>query len=63
MLRNLGMDDLLARDTTSYEFFYSLPPELQRRLKQRDFCSYEDMCSYVAHVNRRLSTEDGEKNR
>ena len=55
----LGLDDLLANDTTSYEYYYSLPTEMQKRLRQRDFCSYEDMCGYVAR-NGGLRSSDGE---
>jgi len=43
----VGLSDLLDQDTTSYEFFYSLPRELQDEIKKRDFCSFKAMAEFV----------------
>ena len=33
----VGLSDLLDQDTTSYEFFYSLPRQLQDEIRKQDF--------------------------
>ena len=43
----VGLSDLLDQDTTSYEFFYSLPKELQDEIKKHDFSSFEAMTEFV----------------
>lgn len=43
----IGLSDLLDQDTTSYEFFYSLPRELQEEIRKQDFSSFEAMTEYV----------------
>lgn len=43
----VGLSDLLDQDTTSYEYFYSLPQELQDEIKKHDFSSFEEMTEFV----------------
>lgn len=43
----VGLSDLLDQDTTSYEFFYSLPRELQDEIKEHDFTSFKAMADFV----------------
>ena len=43
----VGLSDLLDQDTTSYEFFYSLPQELQDEIKEHDFSSFKAMADFV----------------
>lgn len=43
----VGLSDLLDQDITSYEFFYSLPKELQDEIKKHDFSSFEAMTEFV----------------
>ena len=43
----VGLSDLLDQDTTSYEFFYSLPRELQDEIREQDFSSFETMADFV----------------
>lgn len=44
----VGLSDMLDRDITSYEYFYSLSRELQEEIKERDFSSFEEMTEYVS---------------
>lgn len=43
----VGLSDLLDQDTTSYEFFYSLPRELQDEIREQDFSSFKAMTDFV----------------
>ena len=43
----VGLSDLLDQDTTSYEFFYSLPKELQEEIRKQDFSSFKAMVDFV----------------
>ncbi len=43
----VGLSDMLDQDITSYEFFYSLPKELQDEIKKQDFSSFEAMAEFV----------------
>lgn len=44
---HLCLSDLLEQDLTSYEYFHSLPEELQKKLEQRDVSSFAEMQEYV----------------
>ena len=43
----VGLSDLLDQDTTSHEFFHSLPQELQDEIKEHDFSSFKAMVDFV----------------
>ena len=43
----VGLSDMLDQDTTSYEFFYSLPQELQDEIRKQDFSSFKAMTEFV----------------
>ena len=49
---SLGLDDLLANDTTSYDYFHALPRDVQLRVRRRDFCSFSEMSGYVSELRR-----------
>lgn len=44
----LGIDELLDNDMTSYEFYNSLSPSMQKKVRQRDFGNFAEMKDYVA---------------
>ena len=46
--RHLGLSDLLEEDLTSYEYFHSLPEELQHKVEFVDAASFEEMQACVA---------------
>lgn len=48
----LGIDELIENDMTSYEFFNSLSPLMQKRVRQRDFCSYRELAEYVSQCRK-----------
>ena len=43
----VGLSDLLDQDTTSYEFFYSLPRELQDEIREQDFSNFKAMADFA----------------
>lgn len=46
----VGLSDLLDQDTTSYEYFYSLPKRIQQKVRQMDVGSFEAMTDYVSQI-------------
>ena len=46
----VGLSDLLDQDTTSYEYFHSLPREIQQKVLQMDVNSFEAMTDYVSQL-------------
>lgn len=44
---SLGLDNLIERDMTSFEYFNSLPQSIKRRLESKDISSFEEMQHYV----------------
>ena len=46
----LGITDLLDQDLTSYEYFYSLPPDLQSKVFAKDIASFAEMQAYVEEL-------------
>lgn len=44
----IGLSALLEHDLSSYEFFNTLPKDIQEELQQRDAHSFEEMQSIVA---------------
>ncbi len=43
----LGLDDLLENDISSYELYYSLPRDVQRKIAQKDVRSFGELCAFV----------------
>lgn len=43
----LSLSDLLDQDISSYEYFYSLPAEIQQRIREQDISSFSDMQACV----------------
>lgn len=43
----LGLDDLLANDTSSYELFCTLPAEVRQEAAQKDIRSFGELCAFV----------------
>lgn len=39
----LGLSDLLERDLSAYEFYQSLPAEIQQRAMENDVGSFEEL--------------------
>lgn len=50
--QTLGLSDLLEQDLSSYEFFHSLPKDIQRKVEQRDIGSFSEMQEYVAELRK-----------
>lgn len=42
-----SLTELLDQDVSSYEYFYSLPPEMQEKIKKQDLSSFDDLLDYV----------------
>ena len=49
---SLGLDDLLANDTTSYDYFHALPRDIQQKVMRRDFRTFGEMSCYVSELRR-----------
>ena len=47
---HLCLSDLLDQDLTSYEFFYSLPHELQQKARESDVRSFEELQELAARL-------------
>ena len=50
--QKLGLDNLLESDLTSYEFFHSLPADIQQRVERRDIGSFDEMAKYVSELRK-----------
>lgn len=48
----LGLSDLLDQDLSSYEYFYSLPSNIQQKIVARDINSFEEMQDYVRNLKK-----------
>ncbi|MBQ9994675.1 MAG: hypothetical protein IJP17_08195 [Clostridia bacterium] len=51
----LGLDNLIESDLTSYEYFKALPQDIQKRVRMKDFSSFDEMCSYVSKLRQMRS--------
>ncbi|WP_312645711.1 hypothetical protein [Hydrogenoanaerobacterium sp.] len=47
---HLCLSDLLDQDLSSYEYFYSLPAEIQSKVRRSDVRSFEEMQEYVTKL-------------
>ena len=62
MSEYLGLTDLLDRDLSAYEYFQTLPPELQTVLRRQDsVSSFGELQAQAAHLRavRRRAPEWG----
>lgn len=51
MSEYLGLTDLLDRDLSAYEYFQTLPPELQTVLRRQDsVSSFGELQAQAAHL-------------
>ena len=50
--QKLGLDNLLESDLTSYEFYHSLPQDIQQRIARRDIGSFSEMTQYVSQLRK-----------
>lgn len=46
----LGLSDLLDQNLSCYEYYHSLPEDLQRRIAKQDIGSFEEMQNFVADL-------------
>ncbi|MDD3228014.1 MAG: hypothetical protein PHE09_02255 [Oscillospiraceae bacterium] len=46
--QHLCLSDLLDQDTSSYEYFYSQPEAVQRKIREEDPSSFEEMQEIAA---------------
>ena len=44
----IGLSDLLDQNLSCYEYFHSLPKEIQTEIEERDLSSFEEIQQYVA---------------
>lgn len=47
---HLCLSDMLDQDLTSYEYYHSLPEDIQRRIQDSDVRSFDEMQSFVAQI-------------
>ncbi len=47
---HLCLSDLLDQDLSSYEYFHSLPADIQQKIEASDVRSFDEMQSYVAKL-------------
>lgn len=47
----LGLSDLLEQDLSSYEYFYSLPQDIQQKIIDQDIASFDEMQDYVENLD------------
>ncbi len=46
----LGLSDLLDQNLSCYEYYHSLPEDLQKRIAKQDIGSFEEMQDFVANL-------------
>lgn len=51
---HLCLSDLLDQDLSSYEFFYSLPQEIQRKVAAKDVRSFEELQSAAENLKQTM---------
>ena len=50
--QQLGLSSLLEQDLTSYEYFNALPLDIQKKVKERDVASFDEMKDSVSQLRR-----------
>lgn len=53
--QHLCLSDLLEEDLSSYEFFHSLPRDIQEKIKQADVSTFAEMQQTVAKIKQKNS--------
>lgn len=51
--QHLCLSDLLEEDLSSYEFFHSLPHDIQEKIKQADVSTFAEMQQTVAKIKQK----------
>ncbi len=51
--QHLCLSDLLEEDLSSYEFFHSLPRDIQEKIKQADVSTFAEMQQTVAKIKQK----------
>lgn len=51
----LCLSDLLNKDLSSYEYFYSLTPEIQKKIEEHDVNSFDDLQKLAEKIKLELS--------
>jgi hypothetical protein len=46
----LGLSDLLDQNLSCYEYYHSLPKEVQKKIAMRDIGSFDEMQAYVGSL-------------
>lgn len=41
--QKLGLSDLLEQDLSSYEFYHSLPADVQKKIEEKDIGSFREL--------------------
>ncbi len=49
---HVGLSALLEQDLSSYEYFHSLPQEIQKKIEHRDLASFEEMQEFVSNLKK-----------
>lgn len=49
---HLCLTELLDQDITSYEYFHSLPKDIQMKIRKEDLRSFREMQNYVKELRR-----------
>lgn len=49
---SLGLSDLLDQNLSSYEYFYSLPEDIRRRIQQQDVASFAELQQLAQELSR-----------
>lgn len=51
-LYQLGLEDLLNRDLSCYEYYCALPEKFRRQIQAHDVRSFDEMQRYVEELRR-----------
>ena len=51
---SLGLSDLLENDLSSYEYFNSLPKDIQNKIEQKNISSFEEMQSFAQSLKEEI---------
>ena len=56
--KKLGLSDLLDQDLSSYEYFYSLSPEIRHRLEKEDIADFNELQLNAQKIQNIYNMED-----
>lgn len=55
---HLCLSDMLDQDLTSYEYFHSLPEDIQRKVEDSDVRSFDELQSFVEQLKREKDNQN-----